>query len=119
MHVTLKKEILILFHKKILVDLVKGAIRVRQREYEMNPKYFLMVRKKVDKLLENGFIYPMMNSKRVNPIVIVPKKIGYEKPKIRTSQDFKKLNSMAIQDHYPILASHRHDNGLSSKIQII
>jgi hypothetical protein len=35
----------------------------------MNPKYSLMVKEEIDKLLECGFIYPVPYSEWVSPIV--------------------------------------------------
>ena len=42
----------------------------------MNPKYSLMVKEEIDKLLECGFIYLVLYSEWVSPIVVVPKKNG-------------------------------------------
>ena len=42
----------------------------------MNPKYSLLVKEEIDKLLECGFIYPIPYSEWVSPIVVVPKKNG-------------------------------------------
>ena len=64
----------------------------------MNPKYSLMVKEEIDKLLECGFIYPVPHSEWVSPIVVVPKKNG----KLRICQDFRKLNSVTKKDHFPL-----------------
>ena len=50
--------------------------RIRQRQYRLNPKYSLMVKEEIVRLLEAGFIYPVHNSEWVSPIVVVPKKVG-------------------------------------------
>ena len=43
-----------------------------------------MVKEDIDRLLEAGFIYPVVNSKWVSSIVVVPKKVGADgKVKIR------------------------------------
>lgn len=69
----------------------------------MNPKYSLMVNEELDRLLDAGFIYPVLNSEWVFPMVIVPKKAGLDgKSKIRVCQDFRKLNEATKKDHYPI-----------------
>ena len=66
------------------IDLVKGAIPVRQRQYRLNPRYSLMVKEDIDRLLEARFIYPVVNSEWISPIVVVPKKVGADgKVKIR------------------------------------
>ena len=85
------------------IDLVEGAVPVRQRQYRLNPKYSMMVKEELDKLLEAGFIYPVNNSEWVSPIVIVPKKTGADgKVKIRVCQDFRKLNASTKKDHFPL-----------------
>ena len=85
------------------IDLMLGATPMRQRQYRMNPKYSLMVKEEIDRLLEAGFIYPVLHSEWVSPIVIVPKKPGLDgKPKIRVFQDFRKLNEATKKDYYPI-----------------
>ena len=57
------------------IDLVNGAAPIRQCQYRLNPRYSLMVKEEIDRLLEDGFIYPMSNSEWVSPIVVVPKKV--------------------------------------------
>ena len=58
------------------IDLIKGAIPVRQWQYRLNPKYSLMVKEEIDRLLEAGFIYLVNNSEWVLSIVVIPKKVG-------------------------------------------
>ena len=85
------------------IDLVEGALPVRQRQYRLNPRYLLMVKEDIDRLLEAGFIYPVVNSEWVSPIVVVPKKVGADgKTKIRVCQDFRKLNASTKKDYFPI-----------------
>ena len=53
-----------------------------------------MVKEEIDQLLEAGFIYPVINSEWILPIVVVSKKVGAdEKVKIQVYQDFRKLTS--------------------------
>jgi hypothetical protein len=75
-----------------------------------------VVRNEVIKLLNNGIIYPIFNSKWVSPTQVVPKKTGVivitnEKNKLISSRtiigwhmciDYKKLNSMTRKDHFPL-----------------
>ena len=82
-------------HKIVLED---DAKPVRQRQHRLNPKYSLMVKEELDKLLEVGFIYPVPHSEWVSPIVMVPKKNG----KIRICQDFRKLNAVTKKDYFPL-----------------
>ena len=85
------------------IELTDDAIPVRQRQYRLNPRYSMMVKEELDKLLEAGFIYPVNNSEWVSPIVIVPKKVGPDgKTKIRVCQDFRKLNAATKKDHFPL-----------------
>lgn len=44
------------------IELVEGAIPIRQRQYRLNPNYSLMVKIELDKLREAGFIYPVFSS---------------------------------------------------------
>ena len=85
------------------IDLVEGSVPVRQRQYRLNPKYSLMVKEEIDRLLEAGFIYPVNNSEWVSPIMVVPKKVGADgKVKIRVCQDFRKLNAATKKDYFPL-----------------
>jgi hypothetical protein len=85
------------------INLQEGAVPVRQRQYRLNPRYSLMVKEEIDRLLEAGFIYPVNNSERVSPIVVVPKKVGADgMVKIRVCQDFQKLNSATTKDYFPL-----------------
>jgi hypothetical protein len=58
------------------INLEENAKPVRQRQRRLNPKYSLLVKEEIEKLLEIGFIYPVPYSKWVSPIVIVPKKMA-------------------------------------------
>jgi hypothetical protein len=85
------------------IDLQEGAVPLRQRQYRLNPRYSLMVKEEIDRLLEAGFIYPVNNSEWVSPIVVVPKKVRADgKVKIRVCQDFRKLNSATKKDYFPL-----------------
>ena len=46
---------------------------IKQRQYRLNPKYSLLVKEEIDKLLEAGFIYKVPFSAWISPIVVVPK----------------------------------------------
>lgn len=85
------------------IDLEAGAVPVRQRQYRLNPKYSLMVKADLEKLLQAGFIYPVNHSEWVSALVIVPKKTGVDGvKKIRVCQDFRKLNAATKKDYHPI-----------------
>ena len=80
------------------IILEEGAKPVRQRQCRLNPKYSLLVKEELDKLLDIGFIYPVPFSEWVSPIVIVPKKNG----KLRICQDFQALNKATKKDYFPL-----------------
>jgi hypothetical protein len=62
-----------------------------------------MVKEEIDKLIEAGFIFLVLSSECVSPIVIVSKKKGIDGVvKIQVFQDFKKLNDATWKDHYPL-----------------
>jgi hypothetical protein len=85
------------------IELEDNARPVCQRQYRLNPKYSLMVKEDIDKLLEAGFIYPVNNTEWVSPIVVVPKKKGQDGTvKIRVCQDYQKLNAATKKDYYPL-----------------
>ena len=85
------------------IDLVNGAALVRQRQYMLNPRYSLMVKEEIGRLLEAGFIYLVSNLEWVSPIVVIPKKVGADgKVKIRVCQDFRKLNAATKKDYFPL-----------------
>lgn len=82
-------------HKIILEEI---ATPVRQRQYIMNPKYPLLVKEEIDKLLEADIIYPVPYSDWVSPIVVVLKK----NDKLRICVDYRKLNSVTKKDYFPL-----------------
>ena len=47
---------------------------VQQRPYNMNPKYEMVVKEEIDKLLHARFIYEIEHMEWISPIVIVTKK---------------------------------------------
>ena len=58
------------------IQLEEGVKLVRQPQRRLNPLILDVVKKEVSKLLVAGIIYPISNSKWVNPVQVVPKKIG-------------------------------------------
>ncbi|KAL2631423.1 hypothetical protein R1flu_016109 [Riccia fluitans] len=81
------------------IDLRPNPIPIRQEQYRLNDKYSLLVKKNLDNLLKAGFIYPVLSSEWVSPIVVIPKKAT---GKIRVSQDFQKPNNATLKDHHPL-----------------
>jgi len=83
-----------------------------QRRLNHNMKE--VVKNKVIKLLDNGIIYPISNSKWVSPTQVVPKKSGVtvitnKKNELISTRtiigwrmciDYRKFNSMIRKDHF-------------------
>ena len=61
---------------KHCIVLEEDARPIRQRQHRLNPKYSLMLKEELDKLLRIGFIYVVPYSKWISLIVMVPKKNG-------------------------------------------
>ena len=80
------------------IILEEGAKPIRQCQRRLNPKYSLLVKEELDKLLDIGFIYPIPFSEWVSPIVIVPKK----NRKLRICQDFCALNKVTKKNYFPL-----------------
>jgi hypothetical protein len=62
---------LICTHKIYLEENAKPS---REMQWKLNPNMKKVVRNEVIKLLINGIIYPISDSKWVSPIQVVPKK---------------------------------------------
>ena len=58
------------------IDLEEGTKPVRQPQRRLNPVLQDVVKKEIIKLLDSDMIYPVPDSKWVNPIHVVPKKSG-------------------------------------------
>jgi len=55
-----------------------------------------VVKEELNKPLNVGFIYPLLHSEWVFPIVMIPKKNG----KVRTCQDYQQLNAITKKDYF-------------------
>lgn len=66
----------------------KDCRSVRQPQRRMNTALKNIVKEELQKMLDVGFIYPILDSQWVSPLVIVPKKNG----KWRISVDYRELN---------------------------
>eukprot|EP00253_Pinus_taeda_P032891 PITA_32891 len=76
----------------------EGSRPVCQPQRRMNPNLREIVKEELQKLLNAGFIYPISDSERVSPLVIVPKKNG----KWRVCVDYKALTKATPKDHFPL-----------------
>lgn len=70
---------------------------VQQHPRRINPTLRYIVKYGIEKLLKVNFIVPISYSKRVSPLVIVPKK----NRKWRVCVDYKALNKATHMDHFP------------------
>ena len=64
----------------------------------MNHALKYIVKDKLQKLLDVGFVYSISDSKWVSPLVIVPKNNG----KWRIYVDYRELNKATLKDHFPL-----------------
>ena len=103
----------IYMHRILLEDDAKPNIKAQRR---LNPTLKEVVRKEVIKLLDNGIIYSINDSKWVSPIQVIPKKGGLTVMQNEhnnlvptglsrgwhTCIDYKKLNKATRKDHFPL-----------------
>jgi hypothetical protein len=69
-----------------------------QPQQRMNPNLKEILKEELRKLLNAGFIYPILDNGCVSPLVIVPKKNG----KWRVCVDYRALNKATQKDHFPL-----------------
>jgi hypothetical protein len=100
-----------------MIYLEENVKPCREMQRRLNPNMKEVVKNEVIKLLDNGIIYPISDSKWVSPTQVVPKKSGVtvitnEKNELIPTRtitgwcmciDYRKLNSMTRKDHFPLL----------------
>ena len=84
------------------IPLVPGSKPVRQKERRMNPRFQLLVKAELERLLQAGFIKPVEITDWVSPMVLVKKKNG----KLRVCIDYRKLNDCTQKDTFLCLLLH-------------
>jgi hypothetical protein len=98
------------------IHLEEGARPSREAQCRLNPNMKEVVMKEVVKLLDAGIIYPISDSKWINPAQVVPKKsgltvvenaVGELIPQRKTTGwrvciDYRKLNSHTRKDHFSL-----------------
>ena len=76
----------------------EGARPVRKHQSRMNPALKDIVKEELQKLLNVNFIYSILDSKWVSPLVVVPKKNG----KWKICVDYRDLNKSTLKDYFPL-----------------
>nr|GEZ07378.1 reverse transcriptase domain-containing protein [Tanacetum cinerariifolium] len=96
----------------LIMEDFKPAVQHQRR---VNPKIHDVIKKKVEKLLDAGLIYPISDSPWVSPVHCVPKKGGFTVVKNEENEliltrlvtgwcvciDYRKLNEATRKDHFP------------------
>nr|GEY00070.1 reverse transcriptase domain-containing protein [Tanacetum cinerariifolium] len=100
-------------HKILMEEDYKPTVQHQRR---VNPKFYDVIKKEVEKLLDAGLIYLISDSPWVSPVHCVPKKGGFivvenEENKLiptrlvtgwRVCIDYHKLNEATRKDHFPL-----------------
>ncbi|GKC33520.1 reverse transcriptase domain-containing protein [Tanacetum coccineum] len=100
-------------HKILMEDDYEPAVQHQRR---VNPKIHDVIKKEVEKLLDAGLIYPILDSPWVSPLHCVPKKGGMtivtndDNELVSTRLvtgwrvciDYHKLNEATRKDHFPL-----------------
>ncbi|GJT93911.1 hypothetical protein Tco_1082756 [Tanacetum coccineum] len=100
-------------HKILMEEDYEPAVQHQRR---VNPKIHDVIKKEVEKLLDAGLIYPILDSPWVSPVHCVPKKGGMtivtndENELVptrlvtgwRVCIDYRKLNEATRKDHFPL-----------------
>ncbi|CAN6570929.1 unnamed protein product [Malus baccata var. baccata] len=94
----------------------EGAKPTREAHGRLNPPMMEVVKKEIIKLLDYGVIYPILDSRWVSPVQVVPKKSGVTMVKNAENElvptriqigwrvciDYRKLNNTTRKDHFPL-----------------
>jgi hypothetical protein len=89
------KEVTMEQHK---IELLPNAKPIRAKQGRWNPRYMAMVKEKLDKLLEAGFIRHVETTEWVFPMVLALKK----NDKLRVCVNYKALNKITKKHRYPL-----------------
>jgi hypothetical protein len=98
------------------IHLEENSKPSREPQRRLNPAMQEVVRAEVIKLLDDGIIYPISDSKWVSPIHVVPKRAGLTVVKNQDNElvrtciqsgwrvciDYHKLNAATRKDHFPL-----------------
>ena len=79
------------------IPLKPNAKPMRQRPYQLNPRYKDRVKVEIDQMLDVGIIEPVKESECISPMVVQDKKTG----KVHICVDLRKLNDACMHDPFP------------------
>lgn len=77
----------------------EGNLPVKQQQIRMSPTIKDIVKIELQKILDVGFIYPIVDSEWVSPLVVVPKNNG----KWRICVDYREINKATRKYRFPLL----------------
>jgi hypothetical protein len=80
------------------IELIPGTTPISKRAYRVSRPKLVELKKKIDELLEKGYIRPS-TSPWAPPMLFVEKKDGTK----RTCIDYRSLNEVTIKNKYPCL----------------
>ena len=89
----------------------EGCKPIRQPQMRMNPALKDIVKEELQKLLDARFIYRILDSGWVSPLVLVPKKNG----KWKIFFYYRELNKATKKDHFPLPFIDQVLDGLARK----
>lgn len=89
----------------------EGHEPIHHPQRRMNPALKDIVKEELQKLFDAGFIYPILDSEWVSPLIIVPKNNG----KGRFFVDYRELNKATKKDHFPLPFINQIFYGLAGK----
>jgi hypothetical protein len=100
------------------IELLLETTPISKRDYQMDAKDLIELKKQIEELLEKGFIRPS-SSPWGAPVLFVNKKDGSR----RICVDYRSLNEVTIKNKYPLpriedLFDHMRGATLSSKIDL-
>jgi hypothetical protein len=72
---------------------------VRKPQRRMNPTLKDIVKKEIQKMLNDGFIYPISDSKWISQLVVVSNKVT---GKWRVYVEFREINKATLKDYFPL-----------------
>jgi hypothetical protein len=79
------------------IELLPNDKPFETKQRRWNPKYTIMMKEELDKLLEVGFIRPVKTTEWVFPMVLALKK----NDKLRVCVNYKALNKVTKKDYHP------------------